>query len=173
MMWSYLELYALKFNLFPHIKFNHTVTSCTKNHDYHDTGRWFVTGINTITGESWEDITDAVMVCNGHLALPNLPDLPGLKQFKGKVIHTKDYKCTVGYEDKNVVVIGIGNSAGDAAVELSTVTNQVGITSKDYIYIGRNGLETPLMCCIRNTNGPEACCVIEVAYFMSRSQYEI
>ena len=50
---------------------------------------------------------------------------PGLDSFKGKVVHTHDYRDHVGYEDKRVVVVGIGNSGGDVAVELSRIAKQV------------------------------------------------
>ena len=46
-------------------------------------------------------------------------------RFKGKIIHSHDYKHASGYEDKRIVIIGIGNSGGDAAVELSRVASQV------------------------------------------------
>lgn len=49
----------------------------------------------------------------------------GLQDFQGKVIHTHDYRKPQGYEDKQVVIIGIGNSGVDSAVELSRVASQV------------------------------------------------
>lgn len=51
--------------------------------------------------------------------------LTGLDSFKGEIVHSHDYKTLMGYEDKRIVVIGIGNSGGDAAVELSRVAKQV------------------------------------------------
>ncbi|RWS18669.1 dimethylaniline monooxygenase [N-oxide-forming] 5-like protein [Leptotrombidium deliense] len=39
-------------------------------------------------------------------------------------MHTHSYKRPNGFENKNVVVVGIGNSGGDAAVELSMVAKQ-------------------------------------------------
>ena len=46
-------------------------------------------------------------------------------RFKGRVVHSHDYKNSTGFEDKRIVIIGIGNSGGDAAVELSRVASQV------------------------------------------------
>lgn len=46
--------------------------------------------------------------------------------FKGTVLHSHSYKDSRGYEDKRVVVVGIGNSGGDIAVELSRVAEKVG-----------------------------------------------
>ena len=62
------------------------------------------------------------MICGHHFQ--NLYYL-GLDKFKGKIIHSHDYKTLTGYEDKRVVIIGIGNSGGDAAVELSRVAKNV------------------------------------------------
>lgn len=50
----------------------------------------------------------------------------GIDKFNGKLIHTQQYKDSRGFEDKRVLVVGIGNSAADAAVDISDVTRQVG-----------------------------------------------
>ena len=63
-----------------------------------------------------------ILICGYHFQ--NLYYL-GLDKFKGKIIHSHDYKTLTGYEDKRVVIIGIGNSGGDAAVELSRVAKNV------------------------------------------------
>jgi dimethylaniline monooxygenase (N-oxide forming) len=44
---------------------------------------------------------------------------------QGKILHSHDYKEPHGYENKRVVIVGMGNSSGDVAVELSKVTSQV------------------------------------------------
>ena len=44
---------------------------------------------------------------------------------QGRVLHTSEYKHTRGFEDKRILVVGSGTSAGEAAVELSKVTKQV------------------------------------------------
>jgi dimethylaniline monooxygenase (N-oxide forming) len=64
-------------------------------------------------------------VCTGHHAKKNVPEFPGLEKFKGKVTHTHEYKDFHGYEDKNVLIIGIGNSGGDVATELSRISSKV------------------------------------------------
>ncbi|KAG1649599.1 Dimethylaniline monooxygenase [N-oxide-forming] 5 [Nymphon striatum] len=141
MMWSYIDKYASQFNLFPYIKLHHKVESCTKNKEG---DKWIIKGFNVQTDEAWEDTADALMVCNGHLAKPKIPNIPGLKDFKGKVIHTRDYKHTTGFEDKNILVVGVGNSAGDAAVELSTVSNQLYLCARTgtwvFSRVGKKGI---------------------------------
>lgn len=51
--------------------------------------------------------------------------LSGIDTFKGKYLHSRDYKTPDEWRNKKVVVVGIGNSGGDIAVELSRVTKQV------------------------------------------------
>ena len=58
-----------------------------------------------------------------HIILPIC--ISGIENFKGSIVHTHDYRSHVGYENKKVVVVGIGNSGGDVAVELSRVASQV------------------------------------------------
>ncbi len=50
---------------------------------------------------------------------------PGIDTFQGKYFHSRDYKTPEEWRNKKAVVIGIGNSGGDIAVELSRVTKQV------------------------------------------------
>ena len=67
---------------------------------------------------------EAVFVANGHHWDPRWPepDFPG--EFHGEVTHAHHYKTPAGYEGKNVLVLGIGNSACDIAVETSRVSNR-------------------------------------------------
>lgn len=56
----------------------------------------------------------------------------GIETFKGQYLHSRDYKTPDEWRNKKVVVVGIGNSGGDIAVELSRVTKQVGPFAKKY-----------------------------------------
>lgn len=49
----------------------------------------------------------------------------GIETFEGKYLHSWDYKGPEDMYGKRVVVIGIGNSGGDIAVETSRVAEQV------------------------------------------------
>ncbi len=53
-------------------------------------------------------ITFTVIVCSA-----------GIDTFPGAIVHSWDYKDPDPYLGKRVVVVGIGNSGGDIAVELS------------------------------------------------------
>lgn len=51
----------------------------------------------------------------------------GIGTFKGTIFHSWDYKGPEDMDGKRVVVVGIGNSGGDIAVESSRVAKQVKI----------------------------------------------
>lgn len=51
--------------------------------------------------------------------------LPGLEKFEGCYLHSRDYKNSQPFFGKRVVVVGIGNSGIDIAVELSHTAKQV------------------------------------------------
>lgn len=51
--------------------------------------------------------------------------LPGLEKFEGQYLHSRDYKSPQSFLGKRVVVVGIGNSGIDIAVELSHTAKQV------------------------------------------------
>jgi dimethylaniline monooxygenase (N-oxide forming) len=70
------------------------------------------------------------MVCTGHHADKKMAQFEGEKEFKGQIIHSHDYRDHRGYEEKRVVVVGIGNSGGDVAVELGKISKQVYLSTR-------------------------------------------
>jgi hypothetical protein len=51
-------------------------------------------------------------------SIPNVPDIPGIKEFKGEVMHSGQYTRGKNYQGKNAIVIGTGNSGHDVAQDL-------------------------------------------------------
>lgn len=51
--------------------------------------------------------------------------IPGIESFRAKYFHNWEYCSAEGLEGKRVVVIGIGNSGGDIAVDVSRVAEKV------------------------------------------------
>ncbi|KAK3087078.1 hypothetical protein FSP39_001367 [Pinctada imbricata] len=127
---KYFNLYCNNFGLKKYIQFKTEVVSLRKRPDFASSGQWDIQIRNRDSGEKQDLVFDAVMICTGHHAEKNMPTFPGLDKFKGKVIHSHDYKDSRGYEDKRIVVVGIGNSGGDAAVELSRVASQVYLSTR-------------------------------------------
>lgn len=59
-----------------------------------------------------------VVFANGVVGEPNIPDVPGLKEFKGQVLHAGDFGSGAPWRGKNVLILGVGNSAHDIAQDL-------------------------------------------------------
>ena len=54
----------------------------------------------------------------GVVGEPNIPDVPGLSDFKGEVIHSHNFDSGAPWRDKKVLVLGVGNTAHDIAQDL-------------------------------------------------------
>uniref|UniRef100_A0A3Q3VS32 Flavin-containing monooxygenase n=1 Tax=Mola mola TaxID=94237 RepID=A0A3Q3VS32_MOLML len=128
---EYFRMYADNFQLTRHIRFNTKVLQVRQRSDFSHSGQWDVETEND-DGKKEKHIFDAVMICIGHHCHPNMPleDFPGIDTFKGKYFHSRDYKTPEEWRDKKVVVMGIGNSGGDIAVELSRFTKQVYLSTR-------------------------------------------
>ncbi|XP_006887483.1 PREDICTED: dimethylaniline monooxygenase [N-oxide-forming] 3 [Elephantulus edwardii] len=127
---EYITAFAKEKNLLKYIQFKTLVSSVKKRPDFSVTGQWDITVEKD--GKQESTIFDAVMICSGHHVYPNLPtdSFPGLKHFKGKCFHSRDYKQPEKFKGKRVLVIGLGNSGCDIATELSHTAEQVIISSR-------------------------------------------
>jgi len=59
-----------------------------------------------------------LVFANGIVGEPKLPDTPGLSDFKGQVIHAQAFDSGAPWRGRNVLVLGVGNSAHDIAQDL-------------------------------------------------------
>ena len=57
-------------------------------------------------------------MATGVSGIPNLPDIPTLRNFSGKVLHSSQYDDGEAWKGKSVLVIGTGNSGHDIAQDL-------------------------------------------------------
>ncbi|CAM4590695.1 unnamed protein product [Lepidochelys olivacea] len=139
---EYFRMYAEHFDLLKYIRFKTTVVSVTKSPDFSTTGQWDV--VTETEGKQESAIFDGVMVCTGHHTNAHLPldAFPGIKKFRGRYFHSRDYKKPQEFSGKRVIVIGVGNSGTDLAVELSHTAAQVFLSTKRGAWIlGRIGEE--------------------------------
>ncbi|KAL6486178.1 hypothetical protein MHYP_G00055700 [Metynnis hypsauchen] len=142
---DYYRMYAERFELTRYIRFQTKVLRVIPRPDFALSGQWDIETEDK-EGNREKHVFDAVLVCTGHHCHPHLPlkDFPGIDTFKGKYLHSRDYKTPEEWRNKRVVVIGIGNSGGDIAVELSRMTKQVFLSTRRGSWIlnrvGPNGV---------------------------------
>eukprot|EP00057_Strongylocentrotus_purpuratus_P024644 XP_011679118.1 PREDICTED: dimethylaniline monooxygenase [N-oxide-forming] 2-like [Strongylocentrotus purpuratus] len=132
---KYYHLFCDRFDLRKYIRFHTKVDSAVFADDYKQTGKWKVTTTHQDTGKPVTEIYDAVLVCTGHHCTPYIPEFKGIKEFKGRVLHTHDYLTPKGFENKRIMIIGVGNSACDAAVELSRCASQVYLSTRRGMWV--------------------------------------
>jgi thioredoxin reductase len=59
-----------------------------------------------------------IVMATGVSGIPNLPDIPTLKNFTGPVLHSSQYTSGDGWRGKRALIIGSGNSGHDIAQDL-------------------------------------------------------
>jgi dimethylaniline monooxygenase (N-oxide forming) len=79
----------------------------------------------------------AVLVANGHHWDPRWPEpaFPGADEFSGEQIHAHHYREAEVLRGKRVLVLGIGNSATDIAVESSRIGDATFISMRRGAYV--------------------------------------
>ena len=93
-------------------------------------------GVWTVTLDTGDTRTyDALVVANGHHWDPRWPEPAFPGEFNGKQVHAHYYVDNEDFRDKNVLVVGIGNSAMDIAVESSFVARNTFLSSRRGAYI--------------------------------------
>jgi thioredoxin reductase len=80
-------------------------------------GRWSVT-LRRTDGSGREMHPRHVVMATGVSGIPNVPDIPGLKNFAGTVLHSSQYGDGETWQGKRALVIGTGNSGHDIAQDL-------------------------------------------------------
>ncbi|GAB3504516.1 flavin-binding monooxygenase-like family protein [Emticicia fontis] len=127
---EYFENYVKYFDIRKHITFNTTVTDVSQRPD----GSYIVT-LNNGKTENYQ----YVIVANGHHWKPRMPNPAFKGTFTGESFHSHYYKESAQVKDKDVLVVGIGNSAVDIACEAARLhTGKVVISTRSGAHITPN-----------------------------------
>jgi lysine/ornithine N-monooxygenase len=130
---AYYENYAKHFDIKPH--FNTTVKSVFKKNDI-----WQIECTNEKTFEAQN-----IIVATGLNRLPNIPNWQGQDLFEGEIIHASSYKNPTKYKGKKVLVIGMGNTGAEIALDLADEKIDVGISVRsEIVVIPRDFLGKPI-----------------------------
>jgi dimethylaniline monooxygenase (N-oxide forming) len=127
---KYFEEYAEHFGLLESITFNNAVLDITRN----ENGMYRVT---TEKGEVKE--YQFVIVANGHHWNPRYPEPAFPGEFTGETLHVHYYRVPEQIMYKNLLIVGMGNSAVDIACEAAKLhSGKVTISTRSGAYIVPN-----------------------------------
>jgi dimethylaniline monooxygenase (N-oxide forming) len=117
-----LENFVTKHNLKGFIRLSSTVVSCQR---CEHSAKWKVQ-IKKSDGETVLHLFDSLAICTGTNAIPYMPSISGQESFKGTIEHSKHFgDPKYKYSDKNVLIVGGGESASDIALEVAKVAKSV------------------------------------------------
>jgi cation diffusion facilitator CzcD-associated flavoprotein CzcO len=116
---AYLERFADATGVRSRIRFGHAVAAVSPRSDAHD--GW------TVDGEAFE----AVVVASGLFAREVEPRLGDRSRYRGTIVHSREYRDSLSFAGKDVLVVGAGSSGADIAVELAGVARSVSIAVRE------------------------------------------
>ena len=122
LMIAYLDRYAANFDLKP--RFGDAVGSVRR-----DRNDWFIEAAQSSIRASY------VVVASGLNAEPVMPSFSGLDKFRGKVIHSAQYINAKPFVGQSVLVIGLGNSGAEIALDLSEGGARTTISVRNGVHI--------------------------------------
>ncbi|KAJ5777321.1 hypothetical protein N7520_000567 [Penicillium odoratum] len=118
---AYLVGVAEKYSLYKHIRFNSTV----KEARWNDTESKWETSVK-MTGQKDSEFSDSYIINSdflisavGQLNAPQEPNIPGLKDFQGKMMHSARWDWTYDLKNKRIAIIGNGATAAQIIPEIA------------------------------------------------------
>ncbi len=77
-------------------------------------GKWLTT-----TSTGLEILSDHVVIATGLNQVPHQPAYPGMEAFTGRLVHSKEYRNPDPFAGEEVLVVGMGNTGAEIALDLS------------------------------------------------------
>ncbi len=127
----YFDDYAERFGLKEKISFDTEVVAADP------TGEGWDVTVEDAEGNRRIETYRAVLVANGHHWKPRWPEpsFPGAEVYEGEQMHVHHYREPDVLEGKRVLVLGIGNSAVDVAVESSRIAEKTFLAMRRGAYV--------------------------------------
>lgn len=117
------------------LELNYWAGTALESGTYDDvSGSWNVT-LKNEDGSSREMKPRHIVMATGVSAIPIMPDLPGLNDFSGEVIHSGRYTDGHKWAGMKALVIGTGNSAHDVAQDLHACGADVTMVQRNSTHI--------------------------------------
>src|SRR5258707_14799369 len=118
-------------------------------------GRWSVV-LRQTDGGKREMHPRHVVMATGVSGIPNLPDIPSLKNFTGVVLHSSQYGDGESWQGRRALVIGTGNSGHDIAQDLYSSGAKVTLVQRSSTLITNIAPSAHLAYAAYNEGTPDA-----------------
>jgi cyclohexanone monooxygenase len=128
---AYLEHVVERYDLARDIQLNTEVTGATFDED---TDLWTVT-----TADGNEVTSRYVVNALGLLAKTNIPDIPGMERFAGRLVHTNAWPDDLDLTGKRVGVIGTGATGAQFIVAAAEVAGKLTVFQRSPQYVVPSG----------------------------------
>ncbi|PWA62410.1 FAD-dependent pyridine nucleotide-disulfide oxidoreductase [Artemisia annua] len=125
---EYLEAYTKRFGINP--VFEQEVESA----EYDESAGWRVKTVG-LKGEKMEYVCRWLIVATGENAEAVVPDIKGIKGFRGEVKHTSKYRSGSGFKGKKVLVVGCGNSGMEVSLDLCNHNAHPSLVVRDAVHV--------------------------------------
>jgi len=124
---QYADDVADKYDVRRHMRFNTTVEGA----------RWDEEAkVWRVTLADGETLTTRFLItATGFLSEPRTPDIPGITDFEGKVIHTADWDDTYPLENRRIGIIGTGATAVQLIPELAKKAANLTVYQRTPIHV--------------------------------------
>lgn len=122
-IWRYIkDVYEKNNFINKYIKLQHQI-----NHVEWDerAGQWVLKVKNLVTGEELEDRAEYFINAGGVLNKVKFPDIEGIHNFKGKLMHSAAYEEGYDLKDKRVAVVGAGSSGVQIVAKIQPVVKEL------------------------------------------------
>lgn len=130
----YFEGCVDRYGIRPRIRFNTEVTRARWDEA---AACWILTLADARGGTSTLR-ADAVVSAVGQLNRPKYPDIPGLEQFQGRVVHTGAWPADLAWQGKRIAVIGTGASAFQLVPAIAPGAAQVTVFQRSPVWMFPN-----------------------------------
>ncbi|KAI5281926.1 hypothetical protein KEM54_003038, partial [Ascosphaera aggregata] len=145
----YLVSVAEEYHLTNYIRFSTSVVEASWN-DKDSKWRVAVDVNNAKDAETRREYiltADFMISAVGQLNNPSIPNVPGLEDFTGKIMHTARWDWTYDYKNKNVAVVGNGASGIQVVPAIADDVQHITVFQRTPSYIisrGNMGIPGPL-----------------------------
>lgn len=131
---AYLEGYADRFGVTPHVRLGTEVISARLDEQE---GSWRVTSRERGDGAPLEEEFDHLIVANGIFSEPFIPPYGGVAEYEqagGRLCATSQLTGLEEARNRDVVVVGYGKSALDVAYEASNVASSTTVVARELLW---------------------------------------